>query len=128
MPKVPAGISIDADLARWAKENAPALGFTNRNDMVEKLLLALRNRRISLRPGPSAFPVDDQPFRNGDNLQLEIIRNGKVLGQHLHEGRAHIEVPAGETYHLEIHNSSGEPKLVSLSFTQCPEGPRGTPY
>lgn len=55
MAKVPVGISLDPELAEWALKNARALGFRNRNVLIEELLRAFRAGTRPIRQ-PNAFP------------------------------------------------------------------------
>jgi hypothetical protein len=61
LKKISVGLSLDKELADWALDNARALGFRNRNVMIEELL---RSHRAGTKPirQPNAFPGESSEY------------------------------------------------------------------
>lgn len=61
MAKQQFNFRLDPDLIRWVDENAEALGAQSRTDLLEHLLMALREGRLLMKPrsGPNPFPAGE---------------------------------------------------------------------
>ena len=71
--KEPVSVSMDPELAEWARDNARPLGFRNRSDLIVELICSLRTDRLIWLPPPNPFPSEKKYPSPGEEKSSPLL-------------------------------------------------------